>query len=171
MPYFQSLKLIHKFIFLSPTRSPKLRGVITGNARSKRTQCQGRRSCQGWTSAAATSPLPHPWRTLLMRHFLSFPLAGVAHTQEQMTTSPFPARAIIRDKITQLTSACQGPLVLARRIPPQTHLLPLLSSADLSSNIEFLKNSREMQICDLKIQPQSHHSPPSSYPAPSPKED
>lgn len=54
MPYFQSLKLIHKFIFLSPTRSPKLRGVITRNACYKRIKCQGRRSCHRWTSAAAT---------------------------------------------------------------------------------------------------------------------
>lgn len=61
MPHFQSLKLIHKFIFLSPTRSPKLRGVITRNACYKRINCQGRRSCHRWTSAAATLlSLPSP---------------------------------------------------------------------------------------------------------------
>lgn len=60
MPHFQSLKLIHKFIFLSPTRSPKLRGVITRNACYKRMERQGRRSCQRRTlsSRAPLAPIP-----------------------------------------------------------------------------------------------------------------
>lgn len=171
MPYFQSLKLIHKFIFLSPTRSPKLRGVITRNACYKRMECQGRRSCQGWTSAAATLPSPPSLEDPAYEAVSIFPISrGSSHTgaDDNLSLSRQGNHKGQNYKIIftlpRPTGACQDGF-------SQIHLLPLLSSADLSDSIRFLNNSREMQICDLKIQPQSHHSPPSSYPAPSPKED
>lgn len=81
MPYFQSLKLIHKFIFLSPTCSPKLRGVITRNACYKRMECQGKRNCQGWTSAAATLPSPPSLEDPAYEAVSIFPISrGSSHT-------------------------------------------------------------------------------------------
>lgn len=56
-PHFQSLKLIHEFIFFSPTRCLKLRGVITRSACYKRIKCKGRRICHHWPPMATTLPV------------------------------------------------------------------------------------------------------------------